>query len=215
MKSREIISLAFASVLLFAACPAKAQVKDQFGQSITSDISSKVDKAKTLRLPYNKTPELAIQDARAAVAILENVLKLQPSYYRAMFNLGLAYDQAGEFSKANRIFEEAIKLRAKLGIKDITLLNSAAWVCMQNGDYDAAEKRLLMALKDIDQGEKYTQSAIYNNLGLLFFYTQRFDEAEIYLNVAAEKYDSKIAANTLQLISKTNEILKNNGATKQ
>jgi Tfp pilus assembly protein PilF len=180
---------------------------DPFGQTITPDINAAVDQAKALRLPYDKTPEKAKSDAAAAVTMLEAIVAAKPDYYRGLFNLGLAYDQAGDFAKANETFDKAIELREKFGIKDISLLNSAGWVSLQNGDYATAEKRLLLALENINQGAPFTQSAVYNNLGQLYFYTQRFDDAGKYLTIAKDKFSSKSAAATLDLIAKTNAII--------
>jgi Tfp pilus assembly protein PilF len=201
--------LFLAAALVTAAvngAPAQ-QNPDQFGQTITPDINAAVDQAKTLRLPYDKTPEKAKSDAAFAVKTLEAIVAAKPDYYRGLFNLGLAYDQAGEVAKANETFEKAIELRQKLAIKDISLLNSAGWVSLQNGDYASAEKRLLLALENIDQGAPFTQSAVYNNLGQLYFFTQRFDEAKKYLTIAKDKYASKSAAETLDLIDKTNALI--------
>ena len=80
---------------------------------------------------------------------------------------------------------------------------------LSNGDYPTAEKRLMLALADIDQGTDYTKSAVYNNLGLLYYYTQRFDLAKIYLTKARDDFHSQSAAMTLGLIGKTNEIIQN------
>jgi Tfp pilus assembly protein PilF len=183
------------------------QIVDPFGQTIAPDVNAAVDQAKTLRLPYDKTPEKAKSDAATAVKTLEAIVAAKPDYYRGLFNLGLAYDQAGDFAKANETFEKAIELRRTLGVKDISLLNSAGWVSLQNGDYATAEKRLLLALENINQGAPFTQSAVYNNLGQLYFFTQRFDEARKYLTIAKIKFASKSAADTLDLIDKTNAII--------
>ena len=201
---RLLVSLLLSSL---AAAPARAQSADAFGQMVAPDINIAVDQAKQQRLPYDKTPDQAKRDAAAAVRALEAIVAAKPDYYRGLFNLGLAYDQAGDYAKANETFDKAIALRGSLAIKDISLLNSAGWVSMQNGDYANAEKRLLLALENIAQGERFTQAAIYNNLGQLYFFTQRFDEAGKFLTIAKDQYGSKSAANTLALIAKTNEII--------
>ena len=201
----KLIALVTAAV----TSPAFGQAADPFGQRIAPDVNAVVDKAKTLRLPYDKPPEQVKLDAAAAAKLLEPVVAANPDYYRALFNLGLAQDQAGDYAKANESFEKALAVREKLGIRDISLLNSAGWVSLQNGDYATAEKRLLFALENIDQGEPFTRAAIYNNLGQLYFLTQRFAESKKYLTIAKEKYASKSAADTLDLIAKTNEILQN------
>ncbi|MGB8819463.1 MAG: tetratricopeptide repeat protein [Rhizobiaceae bacterium] len=202
----------FAMVMLAAILaighipPARAQTADSFGQIVDPVASAEVDRAKQLRLPFGKSPDGARKDALRAVGILEAVVAKRPDYYRALFNLGLAWHEAGNYPKSSEAFEKAMKIRLERSIKDISMLNSAGWVSLQNGDYATAITRLQMALKDINQGARFTQSSVYYNLGQVYFLTQRFDEASKYLTIAKDKYGSKQAAETLSLISKTNKL---------
>jgi Tfp pilus assembly protein PilF len=199
-------SLVIALASLTVSLPAVAQQRDQFGQAILPEEDRLIDRAKTLRLPYGKLPDKAREDARQSITILEPIISSNPEHYRALFNLALAQHEAGNYAQANQTFEQAIAVRQKQSIPDISLLNSAGWVSMENGDYTTAEKRLLMALREIGNGSPQTQASVYNNLGQLYFYTQRFDEAEKYLTIARDKYGSKSAAATIIQIKKTNQL---------
>lgn len=196
----------FALAFVLVSQPVLAQQRDQFGQSIVPEQDQLINKAKTLRLPYGKMRDKAREDALQAISILEPIVQANPDQYRALFNLALAHHEAGDYAAANATFEKAIAVKQKQSIPDISLLNSAGWVSMENGDYATAEKRLLMALGEIGNGNPQTQQSVYNNLGQLYFYTQRFDEAEKYLTIAQDKYGSKAATATLSQIRKTNQL---------
>lgn len=204
MNCTRYLILAFAC--LYPHSQTSAQQRDQFGQAILPQQDQLIDKAKTLRLPFGKMKSQAQEDARQAITILEPIIQSNPDQYRALFNLALAQHEAGDYPKANATFEQAIAVKQKQSIPDISLLNSAGWVSMENGDYATAEKRLLMALKEIGNGSPQTQASVYNNLGQLYFYTQRFDDAEKYLTIARDKYGSKAAAATIVQIRKTNQL---------
>lgn len=200
------LAISIAIACLTWPLTAFAQQRDQFGQAILPEQDQMIDKAKSLRLPFGKMRDKAREDAREAISILEPIVQSNPDQYRALFNLALAQHEAGDYAKANATFDQAIAVRQKQSIPDISLLNSAGWVSMENGDYATAEKRLLLALNEIGNGSPQTQASIYNNLGQLYFYTQRFDEAEKYLTIARDKYGSKAASATLLQIGKTNQL---------
>jgi Tfp pilus assembly protein PilF len=204
LKIARYLILAFA--FLHLPMHADAQQRDQFGQAILPQQDQLIDKAKTLRLPFGKMKGKAQEDARQAISILEPIIQSNPDQYRALFNMALAQHEAGDYAKANATFEQAIAVRQKQSIPDISLLNSAGWVSMENGDYATAEKRLLMALREIGNGSPQTQASVYNNLGQLYFYVQRFDEAAKYLTIARDKFGSKAAAATLLQIQKTDQL---------
>lgn len=198
-----------AVILTTAPSTTLAQSQDAFGQAFDPALASKVELARKLRLPGGKSSTSAKESAKKSVAILEEVVRKQPTYYRAWFNLGLALNQAGDYPGAKAAFEKAVDLRVKLSIKDISLLNSAGWAAMQNGDYASAEKWLRMALGDIGQGSASTKGSVYYNLGQLYFFTQRFDQARAHLKIARDQFGSKQAAETLKLIEETKTFVKN------
>jgi tetratricopeptide (TPR) repeat protein len=206
---RKLVILFLSALLVASPFPhAFAQTADTFGQVVDPVANAEVDRARKLRMPFGKSPDGARKDAKRAVDILQAVVAKRPDYYRALFNLGLAWHEAGNYEKSSEAFEKAIKIRLDRKIKDISMLNSAGWVSLQNSDYDTAIARLEMALKDIKQGTAATQTSVYYNLGQVYFLTQRFSEAEKYLNVAKNQYGSAQAAETLRLISKTKTLIK-------
>jgi tetratricopeptide (TPR) repeat protein len=208
MRLAPLFLIAAAFSMMFVS-PLAAQSLDQFGQAVDPALATKVDQARQMRLPGSKSPDAARDSARKSAVILQDIVKKRPDYYRAWFNLGLALNQTGDYAGAKAAFEQAIALRTKLSIKDISLLNSAGWAAMQNGDYASAETWLLIALKDIDQGSASTKGSIYYNLGQLHFFTQRFDQARAYLKIARDQFGSQQAVETLRLIEQTKSLVKN------
>lgn len=208
MHHRPLLLIAILFSIL-AAAPASAQSVDQFGQSVDPALASKVDQARQLRLPGTKSSNAARESAKKSAVMLQDIVQKKPDYYRAWFNLGLALNQAGDYTGAKTAFEKAIALRAKLSIKDITLLNSAGWAAMQSGDYVSAEMWLRMAVADISQGTDSTKGSVYYNIGQLYFFTQRFDQARAFLKIARDQYGSKQAVETLRLIEQTKSFVKN------
>jgi tetratricopeptide (TPR) repeat protein len=192
----------------------QAAAQDPFGQTVEPAVEEIVVTNRGLRLPYGKTADKAVADARAAATALHQVVGTHPRYFRAWFNLALAQAEAGDYAAARKSFDEAIKIRDEEKIPDITVLNSAGWVSLNNGDYGKAEQYLLRALKEIDKGTQFTNAAVHNNLGQLYFFTQRLDEAEKFLKIAKD-LGTGSATRTLDIIAATRAIVKNTEQMKQ
>ena len=202
--------VALCALLLASSVSLSAEIMDSFGQTVDSQLDQTVSRARKMRLPQYKS----LYDINKSIEILKRVTSKKDDYFRAWFNLGLAYWQASTkeksfFGESIDAFDRAIRIRDKEAIQDITIFNSAGWVSLSAGDYKQAEIYLIRGLKDIELGTEYTKEAIYTNLGRLYFYTQRFDLAEEYSSKAVEEFgNTDAAANTLQLIEKTKNLSK-------
>jgi len=69
-------------------------------------------------------------------------------------------------------------------------------------------------LKSKDSNTFRSNRALYNNLGLLYFYTQRFDESKKYLTTAKDKYKSESAAETLEIVEELKSLISEVNANK-
>ena len=59
---------------------------DVYGQDVSPDLEKQLEQAKNFRLP-----NLATYDNKKAIDVLKKIQYQNPDYYRAAFNLGLAY----------------------------------------------------------------------------------------------------------------------------
>jgi len=135
-----------------------------------------------------------------SIEIILALLKQKPDYYRGLYNLGLAYSELNEHQKAMDTLDKALQIKKQYHLKDATIYNSAGWVSMRAQNYNKAEKLFKLGLENIQINSAYSNRALHNNLGLLYFYTQRFKEAKKYLTIAYKEYGSQSAHNTLELI---------------
>lgn len=199
MKRCAIVICAVAGFAVVSLLPAVTLAQtDKYGQTVPTQLQEQVERARSMRLPNSGR-----YDAKESVTLLQDALQKKPDYYRALYNLALAQAEANDYDKAKVTFEKAFEVAAKQNIRDGSIYNSAGWVAMRFGDYAAAEELLKKALELKDENQEGTNRAIYNNLGLVYFYTQRFDDARQYLKVAASEYGSASASDTLKLIEET------------
>ncbi|WP_136658950.1 tetratricopeptide repeat protein [Nitratireductor sp. XY-223] len=191
-----------ALVLTLALCGAAAAA-DKFGQNVPAHLEKKVLQARLMRLPYQKDR----YDPKKSAKLLEEVVAAKPDYYRAYFNLGLTYHELGDYEKSTVAFDKALRIRREQKIDDFTLINTAGWVSLKNGDLIRAERLLLIAAKATKGTDTYTEGAVHSNLGEVYFLTQRFDDARRHLTIASEKFGSRDAAYYLDLINRTEQVL--------
>lgn len=172
-----------------------AEEVDDFGQKVPISFSETVKKAKSMRLPYSDE-----YNPNNSVKILTELINEKSDYYRALYNLGLAYSELGEYQKANETFDKALKIREEQQLEDLTIFNSAGWVSLNEQNYERAEKLFKKGLEYESVNSLYSNRALHNNIGLLYFYTQKFDDSKKYLEKATEKYNSESAKDTLKII---------------
>ncbi len=169
--------------------------EDLFGQKVDTSFELEMQKAKALRLPYsdNYAP-------KKSVNILFEMVKEKADYYRGHYNLALAYYELKEYAKSKESFNKALEIRQRLKIEDATIFNAAGWVAMQLQDYKRAQELFLqgVALKHLNT--QSSNATLFGNLGQLYFYMQRFNEALKYLTIAKEQYGSTSVQTTIESI---------------
>jgi predicted O-linked N-acetylglucosamine transferase (SPINDLY family) len=114
------------------------------------------------------SPDIPPGDAVAAEAAWRSALALDPANAEAMFYLGNAARERGDYSEAIRVYEEA--LRHQPG--DAQLLNNLGLALEHSGDADAARKRYEDALAARD-----TPAEVHANLARLLESRQDFPAA--------------------------------------
>ena len=164
----------FIAPLVHADDPIQAQYK-------TAD-SLIVDQAKSLRLE---------RKFDAAIEQLKPLIKREPEYYRAMYQLALACaeraqsadKQAGDIENADKWFRTAIAQKERLSavgkpLNEYTIYNSYGWFLMETGHFKEAEASLLKGLNEIDKlPTVQSQQRVLNNLAIVYKRQGRFDEA--------------------------------------
>lgn len=173
---------------------------DKFGQNISAEMNSQLLQARELRLPYEDDYNPAL-----SISILEELVREKPDYYRARYNLALAYSEIGEYKKSKLNFDKAIEIQNKSPqIIDATVYNSAGWVSMKEGDFERAENLFKQGVALSGNNDNNSNRLLFNNLGQLYFVTGRHEEAKEYLE-KAEKYNSGKATETLEIIKQVEQ----------
>jgi tetratricopeptide (TPR) repeat protein len=192
--------LAVAAMLALPPVPTTAQTLLDFGQTVSATAKANVDKARALRMGVNGQAA----DLRQSILILESVIKENPEYYRAWYNLGLAKLKAEPDNTAG--FEAPLKKAIEIqesntSIRDGSVYNTLGYGYLQNGDHKQAIDFLLKGLT-VPGNSDWTSSALHYNLGRLYYETQDFSRAEHYLSISRDKYGNPAAGQLLDSISK-------------
>lgn len=187
-----------AAILLLSALLAAGagEAADKFGQDVSPALEERLQQARILRLPYTSS-----YDPQKSIELLKSVIADKDDYYRAYFNLGLAYNEVGQYKNAVEAFERALEIKNTLNIDDATIYNSYGWVALKNNDFQTAEKYLRQAESETKGSGSFTEGAVISNLGELYFLTQRFEEAVPYLTISRDKYDNEFAEFYLNIIA--------------
>ncbi len=141
-----------------------------------------VDKAKTLRL------ERKYDDS---INLLLPLVKREPEYYRAMYQLALAcaeraqsaFKQPKDIENADKWFRMAIAEKERLRaagkpLNEYTIYNSYGWFLMEVGRFKDAEASLLKGLNELDKlPSVQSQQRVLNNLAIVYKRQGRFNEA--------------------------------------
>jgi Flp pilus assembly protein TadD len=135
-----------------------------------------------------------------AITQLEALTVRQPEYYKAWYNLGLAYADENSYANAIRSIEKAKEVRAKHQITDSTIFNSAGYVYMLAGQAGKAEENFKQALDFESNLPLGSKRKLYNNLGSLYLSTGRYQDAEKYLTYSAEELHSSAAREQLKTL---------------
>ena len=128
-------------------------------------------------------------------------------FLEAKYNLGHVYYEIGNFEKAEKYFQEVIEkvphLKESAIKKLINVYNSQANIYLTNGDFNNAEKYLLILIKE------YGINECYYNLAILNKKKGNKEKYKEYILKGCEFGDSKFMYNyALSIYSETGEYTK-------
>jgi Tfp pilus assembly protein PilF len=142
-----------------------------------------VDNAKSLRLAHRYDD---------SIDLLLPIVKREPKYYRAMYQLALACAeraqsparQPKDVENADKWFKLAIAEKERLAaagtpLDEYTIYNSYGWFLIENGRFMDAEASLLKGVNELDKlPSVQSRQRVLNNLSLVYKQQRRFAEAE-------------------------------------
>lgn len=139
-------------------------------------------------------------DAEAAERGYRELLAVEPDYYRAQYNLGLALLAQGRNEEAAAALERAVEIRAKLGLDEPTVFNSLGWAYYLAGDLARAEAAYLRGVELAATNNRASNQKLFNNLGTLYLRLGRLDDAEAALVRARDEFGSAQAEANLEML---------------
>jgi len=144
---------------------------------------------------------LASGRVEEAVPQLESIVSNNPDFYRARYDLGIAFVQQGALDKAAPTLEAALAIRQREGLDEPTLFNTLGWVYYLQGDFERAEKTYLQGAALADHASADANRRLFNNLGALYTRMGRLDEAEKMYERAKTSYGSVQAIQSLKVVT--------------
>lgn len=145
--------------------------------------------------------QLRAYDYKNAEQVFESLVKSNPDYYRANYNLGVALAAQGKHAEAIQAFEKALSIQSKMRIKEYSVLNALGWSHLSIGNYQKAEEYLNEALSHEAENSSSLNVQILNNLGLLYYNTRDITRARECLEKASNNYQSNSAKEMLVLVN--------------
>lgn len=185
------INSIFAFILMYSSLVLHCEASDKFQTDIDENVVAKLDQAVELR---------RIGKLNEAIPLLKSITEEQPIYYRAHYNLALAYTDSDHFEDALAAFKQAEELRANEKIDDPTLDNSIGWAYLLEGNYDEASKYFEAAIQQSDNMSSFSKARLFNNYAQVKIYQGDLATAKLYLEKAIQN-GSSIATITLQQVS--------------
>ena len=174
---------------LLALAAVQGEAADRFQPSIPAAQERQLDRARTLR---------RTEGGAQSISVLETLVRENPDYYLARYNLALAYAESNDLPRAVTQFQEAQKLQDKYRISDPTLYNSLGWANLLRGNYVDAEAAFKKAESQFGSLPDESQRRLLNNMGVLYQYKKDYDKAETYFKRSAENHSSTLGQHSLQ-----------------
>lgn len=172
---------------------------DRYQPAIPQDLVRLVNKGRDLRTQGQFD---------RSIALLDSVLKKRPDYYLAFYNRTLALaEKCGKNADSEAIaavtasFDTCIALMMRYSIPDPSIYNSKGWFLMMQSSYPAAEASFQLALKKVDFLPETGKIKLYNNIGVLYLYWGKYENARKYLTIASDKYGSELAKDNLKTLN--------------
>ncbi|MFP4496842.1 MAG: tetratricopeptide repeat protein [Vulcanimicrobiota bacterium] len=126
-----------------------------------------------------------------AELIYAEILRDDPDNFRALYSLGIIYQQQGIKDKAIEKFQRCIEINPDFAPS----YNNLGWVYFTLGKYDKAQVLYMMAIKK-DPGYLLA----YSNLGTIYMIRNELNMAEnIFRKILEFQHDNTIALNNLGL----------------
>jgi Tfp pilus assembly protein PilF len=157
-----------------------------------ADIDRRVDAARALRLQGQAT---------TSTSALQDITRSHPTHYRATYNLALALADVGRHAEAEAAFARAAQLREVHGHPDVTIYNSFGWQLLRTGQVEPAIAQFAKGYAVRSQLSDASRSRLLANYGVALMQARRYDEAEVPLREAAERFDNPVAKRGLQQIA--------------
>ncbi len=154
-----------------------ASSEDKFQKTINPEYSSELDEAVALRRGGN---------LQEAIQQIDSILLKQPNYYRAHYNIALAYTDLGKFTEAFEHFEKAKSIRDTENIDDPTLDNSMGWAYLLDRNYEKSEQNFDHAIKNSEQLKTASKAKLFNNYAQLKIHQGDIKTANEYLQKAID-----------------------------
>ncbi len=151
--------------------------EDKFQKTINPEYSSELDEAVALRRGGN---------LQEAIQQIDSILLKQPNYYRAHYNIALAYTDLGKFTEAFEHFEKAKSIRDTENIDDPTLDNSMGWAYLLDRNYEKSEQNFDHAIKNSEQLKTASKAKLFNNYAQLKIHQGDIKTANEYLQKAID-----------------------------
>lgn len=158
-----------------------------------------------------------VKEVESAIGIRENgqfneaisqlrIIALQhPDYFRAQYQLGLAFAQDGKYVEASKAFVAAKEITKTTQIDKIayaSLQNSLGWTYYLMGDFKNSESNLKSALELLGTANPELNPKVLNNLGMLYYTKGDLDMAKRYFKESETRFGSAYAAQKLGSISR-------------
>ena len=114
----------------------------------------------------------------------------------ALKHIGTIYNAQRDYDKAEEYYQKALDIQRNLSVEkeQIDTIHSLADNCLDKRDFENAEKYLIKAIsatKGLLGDENDTISSLYNSLGALYDFTERYDDSIRYASKSIE-LDTKL-----------------------
>ena len=192
---KKILTISVA-LLVFCNITLTAEVTDKFQPAIGGKIVNDLDAAVAKRRGGHYDE---------AIRGIQIIVSQVPNYYRAHYNLALAYADSGNFVEASKYFSSALEIRERERVTDLSIYNSMGWAKLLEGKPADAKKHFDIAEKNFDSLNGATKNKLMNNIGTMYLSVGEpekaidyFERAEALGNTTAGK-NAKISQSIMQI----------------
>lgn len=137
-----------------------------------------------------------------AIKRLRSLIRDEPNYYRAHYNLALAYVFKKDYDEAIKSFKKALEIKQYSNITDATIYNSIGWFYFLKGNYGKSEEYFKIAMKkeNLDLLTIESKQKLFNNIGVLYMNMGELELSKKYWNKSVDEYNSSQARKNLEML---------------